>query len=267
VGRPTRTHRWIALGGSALVALLLGMHGFWCRLPPDAWWRRLLDCLYLSLQLFTLESGNVTGEIAPTLQVARLLAPLVSASAAVAGILALFRDRFQQGRLRRWSGHMIVCGIGSKGLQLVEDLRREGRRVVVIERDEESSALKRCRELGALAVIGDATDSWVLREARIETARRLFATTNDDGTNVEVAVRARDLRASERPLALTGPPLECFVHIRDSKLRARLDARQGRPASAGCRLRFFNVYQDSARLLLDMHPPVAPAGVEASRAR
>ena len=50
-----------------------GFHGYYqSRGEPGTFW----DLVYLSLQLFTLESGSVTGELSWPLQVARLLAYL-----------------------------------------------------------------------------------------------------------------------------------------------------------------------------------------------
>jgi len=74
------------------------------------------DLVYLSLQLFTLESGSVPQTGASwQLEVARLAAPVASATALVAALAAAFQQRVEDWRLRRERDHVVVCGLGTRG--------------------------------------------------------------------------------------------------------------------------------------------------------
>ena len=75
----------------ALVALGLGGVGFSLYFSSLGEPRSLLDVFYLSLQLFTVESGSLAGPVPIELEVARLLAPSVLGYTAVKGLLILFR--------------------------------------------------------------------------------------------------------------------------------------------------------------------------------
>jgi voltage-gated potassium channel len=88
--------------------------------------------------------------------------------------------------------HVIVCGFGRVGTQVAAELAREGVPVVVI--DPEPEAVRRVAEAGHVCVQGDAADDDCLREAGIERARGLVATTSSDASNVYVTLAARSLR-------------------------------------------------------------------------
>lgn len=101
-------------------------------------------------------------------------------------------------RRYRWRDHAIVCGLGRVGYALVAELRRRGERVVVIERDSESSYLESARALGASIYIGDATILRVLADAGVAQAAGLFSVINNDIKNLEIGLNARSLRPTLR---------------------------------------------------------------------
>ena len=55
------------------------------------------------------------------------------------------------------TGHVVVVGLGSVGIRVVEGLLAEGRQVVVVERDAQNRYLDRARALRVPVVIADAT--------------------------------------------------------------------------------------------------------------
>ena len=210
------------------------------------------DLAYLSLQLFVLHSGDVDGPVNPPLQVARFLAPLVSAYTVVYAMFALFA--IQTRRIWIWlrGDHVIVCGLGPRGANLVQQLRSQGERVAVIDTGEDDAGANRYRELGALVLIGTANDAWTLRKAYVHRAKTLIAVTSDDGANVEAAVLARDLVQNRAQR-----PLRCIVHVADPGLETafrQLYSSNEEPFE----LEFFNIYQIGARVML-REPPVLVA--------
>ena len=245
---------WTLVVLAALAALVLGMVGF-ARLDPGA---PFTELLYRSLQLFTLESGAVADGAAPlALEVARLLAPLVAAYAAVRALLLLFRDRLSLLRVRLFARrHAVVAGLGAKGFTLARRLAAAGERVVVVERRPDNPFAPGCRERGIPVVVGDASDPAVLARARAERAALLYVTTGEDRRNIDVGFALDAL-----PIPARGPRPTVLVHLDDVALWRRLAARLvGGPRPRPFRVAFFSVRETAARRLVERYPPFPPAG-------
>jgi Trk K+ transport system NAD-binding subunit len=103
-------------------------------------------------------------------------------------------------------GHVIVCGLGAIGFRVVEELLRYGEQVVVIERDTGNRFVRGVRRLGAPVIIGDASVNEVLREAHAASSRAVIAATDDDLTNLAIALLVRELRSSNRVVLLLADP-------------------------------------------------------------
>jgi hypothetical protein len=248
---------WPLVALLGLVALVFGFSGFaaFFRALGDS--RSSWDVFYLTLQLFVLESGSVSGPVPWQLQVARLLAPGVAGYTAVRALAILFREQFDRFRVRFLRGHVVICALGRKGLLLAKSLRARGDRVVVIEEDAENDLIESARGYRARVLVGDARDPQVLRNAGVRRARHLVAVSGDDGVNAEVAVRARALVADRG-----GTPLSCLVHIVDPQLCNLLRMQEiSRRHDEAFRLDFFNVFESGARKLLD--EPMAGKKAEA----
>ncbi|MFI5957253.1 NAD-binding protein [Cryptosporangium sp. NPDC051539] len=86
------------------------------------------------------------------------------------------------------SGHVVVCGLGTIGLQMVEQLRTSGVPVVGIDTSPDASVAGVARRLGVPIVRGDASDEHTLLAARVGRARSVIAATDDDTANVAVAL-------------------------------------------------------------------------------
>jgi len=252
--RSWKHFQWPLVGLLAVVALTLGFVGFGGFFAVLGEPRSHLDLLYLTLQLFVLESGSVWGPVPWELQVARLLAPAVAGYTAVGALAILFREEFGRFRVRFFRGHVVICALGRKGLLLAKSLRNQGDRVVIIEEDAENDHIETAREYGAVVLIGDARDPEILRNAGVTRASHLVAVSGDDGVNAEVAVRARSLLKTRRTT-----PLSCVVHIVDPELCNLLRMQEiGRPEEESLRLDFFNVFEGGARALLSDFPITGP---------
>ncbi len=104
------------------------------------------------------------------------------------------------------SGHVIVCGLSTVGFRVVEELIRLGERVVVIDRDASCRFVPTARRLGAAVMIGDASIIEVLRQAHAATAKAVVPATNNDMTNLEVALLVRELNPAQRLVPLLNDP-------------------------------------------------------------
>lgn len=130
--------------------------------------------------------------------------------------------------IKRFSGHVIVCGFGANGRKAYQKLLHNSVRVVVIEQNEQ--LLKELSEgrNGAdvdgdgvpggkiFYVLGDATLDPVLEQAGVQRASAIIAALPNDSDNMSVALSARALnqrlniiarashRVSERKLIAAG---------------------------------------------------------------
>lgn len=116
----------------------------------------------------------------------------------------LFKMYRVDQEIKRFSGHVILCGFGRNGRKAHHDLVMNGARVVVIEQDEQlvkNINDGRADEEGRagatngriVTVIGDATSDLVLQQAGVERASALITALPKDADNVFVALSARAL--------------------------------------------------------------------------
>ncbi len=245
--------RWPLLGALVVTAFLLGFIGFSLAFAGQAAQSGPTSVVYLSLQLFLLQSGSVPEPVPWQLDVARFLAPATTGTAIVVALAGVFREELAEVRLRFRKRHVVVCGLGDRGTRLVRSLLDAGYRVVAVELDPASPAVHEVRRRGALVVVGDARAGDVLRRAGVPHADYVIALAGADDTNAAVAIRAGELASGQ------GPALTCLAHVRDPELCVLLRAEElagGHPANY--RLDFFNIYEQGARALLSDHP-VVPA--------
>ena len=110
------------------------------------------------------------------------------------------RRRRMSTLLDRLAGHVIVCGVGSTGQHVVEELVLSRTPVVLVDVNVEriERLMADHPEATMLYVIGDATEDHVLEEAGIRRAKGLIAALHDDRDNLFVTVTARALSDSVR---------------------------------------------------------------------
>lgn len=257
-----RSVQWFVVAAAALVAFALGFVGFGERFALTGEARSTLDAVYLSLQLFTLESGSIAPPVPLALEIARFLAPAVAVLGAVSAAVALLGERLSRLRLRLARDHVVVCGLGQRGLKIAEEFSAAGHRVAVIERNEADPHVAQAREAGAVVLIGDAADDLALRQARADRARYVVAVCAADGTNAAIAVHLAAVRAR----AGETRPVSVIVHVRDAGLCELLTQSAALSCGAdGMRLEFFNVPRAGAAAMLAAVPPVARDATRAPR--
>jgi voltage-gated potassium channel Kch len=250
--RAVHWHWWVILVITA-ATIPLGILGFSkyyaTRGMSASWWH----FVYVTFQLFTLESGSVPGPVPWELNAARFLAPLMSAWAIVRTLILIFGARLQLLRVRRFNDHIVICGLGRKGLTLAQDFRSHGLRVVVVERDDHNDNIDACRASGVPVVIRDATDLQSLKSVRAERAEHVIAITGDDGTNVEIAVLVYQLlqgRGRRRHGIV-----KCWVQVIDLRLAKLLEQHHMLTDAADrFEAHVFNPYEGGARIALREYP-------------
>ena len=95
-------------------------------------------------------------------------------------------------RITGLRGHVLVIGLGTVGLQVVERLAAAGSDVVVVEMDEHNRHLGQARALGVPVVIADATQPQVLASVRLASASAVAVLTSDDMANLETGLAVKD---------------------------------------------------------------------------
>lgn len=117
-----------------------------------------------------------------------------------------FRRRKMESRAKNYKEHYLVCGLGSVGSHVVNELYATGRPYVVIDvngKDAEK-ILESLKD--ATFLEGDATDNDLLLKAGIKKAKGLFAVTDDDNQNLVICLTARQLNHNLRIVARCHEP-------------------------------------------------------------
>jgi hypothetical protein len=218
--------------------------------------------IFKTMQIFLLNSGAEDDSGHPSnwfLLIARLSASALFLVLSSTVILKVIEDVRRLPRQLKQSNHVIICGLGQIGLQLLEDLHRQKKseNVIVIENNAANTWLDYARSLGASVLIGDATKASTLIQARAPFALQVFVVTGDDGVNLEVTAELGMLLSKE---SSRENPLELYVHIVDTSLATTLrpycsilhDAPQ-------MRVHVFNVHRTAAaQLVIHQLWPHAP---------
>jgi voltage-gated potassium channel len=101
------------------------------------------------------------------------------------------RFRRMEARLNALRDHVIVCGYGRTGRQVVRELASSGAPYVVVEWNPEGLANVEVDDV--VHLVGDAANDEVLLHAGIERARGLVSAVDSDERNVYIVLTARAL--------------------------------------------------------------------------
>ena len=169
---------------------------------------------------------------------------LTTVFALITNLLVSWRIEQSLGRqqLVGMEGHVVVIGLGSVGIRVLEGLQAEGREVVVVERNENNRFLNQARALGAPVLFADSTQRQTLEDANVHSAAAVAVLTSDDLTNIETGLAVRDylgdrwlsvpvvLRVFDRDLGHTVEHHFDFRHVRSTSALAA--PRSSAPPSA-----------------------------------
>ena len=111
-------------------------------------------------------------------------------------IRRLYVRRKMQRTLNDLHDHIIICGYGTVGRRVAEDLHRAGRPMVVV--DQADDAVAAADAAGHLTIHADCASEQTLREAGLERATGLIAALDNDASNVFLILIAREIRPDLR---------------------------------------------------------------------
>lgn len=176
----------------------------------------------------------------------------------------------------RISNHAVVCGLGSVGLRVVEQLRDNGIDVIGIDLEPSQTAYATARRLGVPVIQGNSGKKAILLQARAAQARVVLALTDDDVRNLQAGLACRAL-AEPLPAERTRHPRVVLRLFDDGMARlakGHLDNAESRSVSAAAAPSFLAAMMGRAviaavpydrRILLVAEVPVAEGSDLANR--
>jgi voltage-gated potassium channel len=108
----------------------------------------------------------------------------------------LIGRRAMDHRIERLNGHVIVCGYGRLGRVVVDEMRRSGTPVVVI--DVDPAVAEELTDTGIPHIAASALADSALEQADIRRARAIAVATGSDADNVFIALSAKELHPGIR---------------------------------------------------------------------
>jgi len=202
-----------------IVVILIGTGGYYL-LGHEKW--SLLDCLYMTIiTVCTVGYGEVIpvdtvhfGRLFTILLIVFGTGSMVFFGSAIVALFVerdigqLWRKKKMEKQIASISNHVIVCGAGTVGRQVITELIVTKTPFIVIEKNEKRiEELKKLLKMhDLLYVTGDATDDDVLREAQIERARGVAIVLPSDKDSLIVTVTARQLNKDIRIVARCHEP-------------------------------------------------------------
>lgn len=269
-----------------IISLILGYIGF-SYIRPDY---HPLTKVYLSLQLFTLESGSVDKpeimdmkiQVEPgdsgnqsnryelgeekkfeenslgyiSYNLARYLAALLVFWAAGEAFWALLRKSLFKAQLQRLKNHTIIFGIGNIGSNLAEDFlsgtEKYPGKLVIVEKDKSNEKISHFHSKKARIVIANALDEEYLLRLRADRAKNIIITTGNDIDNFHTLQQINNLYKTNKINKIQGQKTKITVHIEDPKLKEVLSVHEILKIRNA---HVFNTNENGARLLAKIFPP------------
>ena len=200
----------------ALYFVVVNVIGVWGYMSLEGW--RFHDALYMTVITLTAVGYH---EVAPLSAAGRnftmglLALGLTGLGLWFALVTALFVEMDLAGTLQRrrtmktiakLRNHVIVCGCGRTGRQVLIELEQSELDVVVLEVDPARALSIRNRHPRALVIEGDAARDEILESAGIRHARGLITCLSEDADNLFVCLSARVLNSELTVVARADDP-------------------------------------------------------------
>ena len=144
-----------------------------------------------------------------------LLRVLIVALAAATILDFILRQRLPMlytRRSKRMQNHVILCGLGQVGYRVALELQKFDTEITVIELNPTGPFVSLVTDEGIPILFEDARNREVLVKAGIERAAAVIACTDDDLSNVEIALDAREVR----------PDIRIVLRLFDQRLASKI---------------------------------------------
>ena len=191
---------WPLIIGLGLFVTVLGTLGF---LRFDEQYS-FFDALYLTLQLFSMESGAVDSP-SVLLEVARWMACFVLFSSLFKGALQATHLAIERKLIGQLNGHIIICGAGQQGLKIVNECLAQGAFVVLVDlKEKELLSLPQNNRIRFLHA--DATLPLSLEALNVPTCDSIFLSNPANGMNLDILINL------EQVIKASGKTKDCFIN-------------------------------------------------------
>jgi len=238
--------------GTIAALFLLGMWGQY-QLDPENLDKHLLQSIYQVLVLFV-GSGEWTyvPALPWQLEMTRILAPIATVMSV---IFVLAKDVWVEiinYFVRYRKNHLVIAGLSDKSWQFIRSCHSDYN-VVVVELNSKNLLIDRVRSLGISVIINDILEPGTFHKINLNRAKHLVTLTGDDGTNLELALKARDYVRNTQP---PNHQLRIHLHVDDTRISHRLENYPKFFSDYSlAEISFFSVYNLSARILFREYPP------------
>ena len=108
--------------------------------------------------------------------------------------------------------HVIVCGLGTVGFRVLQEIRRVQPGTVGVDAGGANSLSTEALQSGATVITGDARQPDAFRRANAEGARSIVVASSDDLVNLEIALSARE----------ANPRVRIVVRLFDEEFASRV---------------------------------------------
>ena len=109
---------------------------------------------------------------------------------------SVFRKRRIYNMIKDLKNHIIICGCGELGIEIVKEMMSKKQDCVVIDRKSEIKNNLDAINFSGVFLEGDAAHDDILEKAGITRARCLISCMDDDAQNVFTVLTARELNKS-----------------------------------------------------------------------
>ena len=180
-----------------------------------------------STALLDLVSSRTDTQILVALMLlVRLLVVALAAATILDFILRQRLPMLYTRRSKRMQNHVILCGLGQVGYRTALELEKFDTEITVIELDANGPFVGLVSDRGIPVLFEDARNSDVLVKAGVDRAAAVIACTDNDLSNVEIALDAREINPDIRVV------LRLFDQRLASKIQKSFDIQAAFSASA-----------------------------------
>ena len=192
------------------------------------------------------------------LVVAQFAVPGVALLSAGQLFLVGLRKNIRTAMARHKADHVVVCGVGDVGMQVIQNLRGAGHQIVAVDLLADSPSTATCEKSGVPVLQGDAKNPQVLLAAGIRRAQTVIMSTGSDTENMDIALQIKSLYAEQPTFKQSG--IQALALVRNDWMHKRLiGSDAGSLGSDHVDLRLFNPFTNAARMLINhLYLPPAP---------
>jgi Trk K+ transport system NAD-binding subunit len=123
------------------------------------------------------------------------------------------KEEWQVALASTYRNHIIVCGLGKLGYRVARQLVEFGEEVVGVEQVTDRPFVSVLRQMNVPVIVSDARQREVLIQAGVQHALALVACTQDDLTNLDIALDARELN----------PDVKVVMRMFDAELAKKVE--------------------------------------------